>query len=123
MHDDCSPIDADTERLLEATYERATRIEPQLRRFARVLADLGAPVPAAWASQHDLDTVQFGGLTAAQFDRLLCLLEDLAANRPVTVTIVRGGPTLFDPGPPSGPVTPPATSSVHMLVPTLTVPK
>lgn len=127
MHDDHDPIDDnpidanpgfnDTAQLLEQVYERVTRIEPQLRRFARVLNDLGMPVPAQWASQDDLDNVAFSNLTTRQFDRLVCLLEDLAANRPVTVTVVRGGPTLFDPGPPTGPVAVPVTSSVHMVVP------
>ncbi|MEN9506566.1 MAG: hypothetical protein RI958_2492 [Actinomycetota bacterium] len=117
MSDDHTPIDDETAQMLEHVYVRATRIEPQLRRFSRVLADLGLPVPADWASQDDLSTVSFADLTVTQFDRLLCLFEDLAANRPISVTVVRGGPTLFDPGPPSGPVSPPSTSSVHMVVP------
>jgi hypothetical protein len=56
-------------------------------------------------------------LDATQFDRLLCLLEDLADGRPVNIVITRGGPTLFDPGAPSGPVRPSVPSSVHMVVP------
>lgn len=103
--------------LLEAAHLRMMRIEPQLRRFSRALADLGMPVPADWASQDDPDVVQFQSLTPKQFDRLLCLLEDLAAGRTVQVTIVRGGPTLFDPGAPTGPVPAPTSSSVHMVVP------
>jgi hypothetical protein len=117
MDDDQTPLDDETEQMLEQAYVRLTRIEPQLRRFSRVLADLGLPVPADWASQDDLESVGFASLTVKQFDRLLCLFEDLAANRPITVTVVRGGPTLFDAGPPSGPVAPPAPSSVHMVVP------
>ena len=66
-------------------------------------------MPADWATQDDLETVHFGDLTARQFDRLVCLLEDLAAGRPVTV--VRGGPTLFSAGTPAGPVSPPAAPS------------
>jgi hypothetical protein len=116
MNNDDDLIESATE-VLEAEYLRAATIEPQLRRFARALADIGAPVPAGWATQTDPATVCFGDLTARQFDRLLCLLEDLAANRPISVTIARGGATLFDPGPPAGPVAPPVVSSVHMVVP------
>lgn len=103
--------------VLSAAYERMMRIEPQLRRFARALGDLGMPVPADWATQDTIDRVDFASLTARQFDRLINLLEDIAARRPVSVTVVRGGPTLFDPGAPAGPVAPPAPSSVHMVVP------
>jgi hypothetical protein len=105
------------DELLAQTYERMMRIEPQLRRFERALGDLGMPVPADWATQDDLETVDFKSLTARQFDRLICLMEDLAARREVRVTIVRGGPTLFDPGAPAGPVAPATPSSVHMVVP------
>ena len=35
--------------VLQAEYDRMMRVEPQLRRFARALADLGAPVPADWS--------------------------------------------------------------------------
>ena len=109
-------LTAATDAVMAATYERMMRIEPQLRRFARALGDLGLPVPADWATQDDLETVHFGDLTARQFDRLVCLLEDLAAGRPVTV--VRGGPTLFSAGTPAGPVSPPAApSTVHIVVP------
>ena len=103
-------------KVLQAEYDRMMRVEPQLRRFARALADLGAPVPADWATQHD-DKVEFAPLTPKAFDRLLCLLEDLAANRPITVTVHRGGPTLFHPGPPPNPTPPPARPSIHMVVP------
>lgn len=102
--------------VLEAAHLRMVRIEPQLRRFARAAADLGLPVPADWASQDDPDLVEFRSLTAKQFDRLLCLLEDLAARRTVHVTVVHGGPTLFDPGAPTGPA-PAPVSPVHMVVP------
>lgn len=109
---------AEMDAVMAATYERMFRIEPQLRRFARALGDLGLPVPADWATQDHLDTVQFGDLTARQFDRLVCLLEDLAAGRNVHVTVVRGGPSLFSAGSPAGPVAPPsAPSTVHIQVP------
>jgi hypothetical protein len=103
--------------LLEAAHLREMRIEPQLRRFARALADLGAPVPKEWATQDDPDVVALKPLTPKQFDRLICLFEDLAAGRPVHITVMRGGPTLFDPGAPSGPSPSPVSSSVHMVVP------
>ena len=103
--------------VLEAAHARVMCIEPQLRRFARALADLGAPVPAEWATQDDADLVQFGSLKPKQFDRLICLIEDLAANRPIHVTITRGGPTLFDPGAPAGPIARPVPSTVHLVVP------
>lgn len=107
----------EVEAVLAAAHERMMRIEPQLRRFARAMADLGAPVPADWATQPASDTVEFGSLTPKQFDRLLCLMEDLAAHRPIHVTVMHGGPTLFDPGAPTGPVAGPAPSSVHLVVP------
>lgn len=103
--------------VLDAEYQRAMCIEPQLRRFARAMADIGAPVPKDWATQDDTDMVSFGSLTPKQFDRLICLMEDIAAHRPITVTVMRSGPTLFDPGVPAGPVAPPVVSSVHMAVP------
>lgn len=106
-----------TNEVLDAEYLRITRIEPQLRRFARAMADLGAPVPRDWATEGDPEVVKFGSLSPKVFDRLLCLMEDLAANRPITVTVMRGGPTLFDPGAPAGPVAPSFVSSVHMVVP------
>ena len=109
-------LTAEMDAVMAAAYERMMRIEPQLRRFARALGDLGLPVPADWATQDDLETVRFGDLTARQFDRLLCMLEDLAAGR--AITVVRGGPTLFSAGTPAGPVAPPpAPSSVHIVVP------
>lgn len=105
------------EDVLENEYVRITRLEPRMRRFQRVMKDLLATVPADWASIADDESVDFGSLTAAQFDRLLCLLEDIAMNRPIQITIVRGGPNLFDPGAPLGPTSGPQTSSVHMTVP------
>lgn len=114
---DTPEIAADTDALLQAAYDRMMRVEPQLRRFARVIGDLGLPVPEDWATQDDGDRVTFGQLTTHQFDRLLCLLEDIAARRPVQVTITRGGPTLFDPGAPAGPAVRPVASTVHLAVP------
>lgn len=113
-HDDVLGM---TEKTLEAEYLRVTRLEPRLRRFQRVMKDLLAAVPADWATINDDETVDFASLTPAQFDRLLCLLEDIAANRPIQVTIVRGGPNLFGPGAPLGPMVVPPTSSIHMTVP------
>lgn len=114
---DHDPVFDETERLLEAEYLRVMRIEPRLRRFVRALTELGAPVPADWATTADGESFDFTALTSKQFDRLVCLVEDLAANRPITVTIQRGGPTLFDPGAPTGPSVSPTTSSIHIVVP------
>jgi len=47
----------------------------------------------------------------------VCLLEDIAADRPVQVTLLRGGPSLFDVGPPQGPTPAHVPSTVHMVVP------
>ena len=113
LPDPLHQIDAD----LAAHYEWATRIEPRLRRFDRVARDLGLDVPADWVDHSAPDVVRLGALSAAQFDRLLCLFEDLAEGRPVNVVITRGGPNLFDPIAPQGPVQPAVPSSVHMVVP------
>lgn len=91
-------------------------VAPQLRRMRRALTDLGAPVPDQWVAEDD-GTFRFTALTAQQFDRLVCLFEDLAEGRPVHVTVMSGGDRLFDPGAPSGPVAEPRVSSVHMVVP------
>jgi hypothetical protein len=115
MTDDNSVLD-ETQQVLEAEYLRMVRIEPLLRRASRALTDLGAPVPKEWATTDDGETFNLASLSAPAFDRLVCLLEDLAANRPITVTITRGGPTLFDPGPPTGPTAPHVQSSVHIVV-------
>jgi hypothetical protein len=115
MHDQ-PDLPHELDEVLNATYDRVMRVESQLRRFARAMVDIGAPVPADWATQ-DGDVVDFKALTPKQFDRLICLVEDIAARRPIHVTIMRGGPTLFDPGVPAGPVVQPAQASVHMQVP------
>jgi hypothetical protein len=106
-----------SEAAIEAEYRRAMVVEPRQRRLARVVADLGLPVPADWATVNDDGTVEFLPLTAAEGDRLLCLLEDIAANRPVQVIVTRGSATLFEPGAPAGPVPAPHPSSVHVVVP------
>jgi hypothetical protein len=106
-----------SEAAIEAEYRRAMVIEPRQRRLTRVLADLGLSVPAGWATVNEDGTVDFSTLAERQADQLLCLLEDIAANRPVQVIITRGGPSLFDPGAPAGPMPAPVTSSVHVVVP------
>lgn len=111
--DPLNQLDAD----LAAHYEWATTIEPRLRRFSRVARDLGIDLPADWVDHSDPQVVRLAPLSATQFDRLLCLLEDLHEGRPVNVIITRGGPTLFDPGAPAGPVVPAVPSSAHMVVP------
>lgn len=106
-----------SEEAIDAEYRRAMVIEPRMRRLQRALGDLGLPVPADWVTPNDDGTVDFSTLSERQFDQLLCLFEDIAANRPIEVIITRGGPTLFDPGAPAGPVPAPAQSSVHVVVP------
>lgn len=109
------------EAALHEQFHRATAIDPRVRRFSRALADLGLPVPADWATVEQgvegADAVTFGSLSWATFDRLLCLLEDLAEGRPVQVTVMKGGPTLFDPGSAPAPYVERTASTVHMQVP------
>lgn len=102
---------------IESSYHRTMRWEPRLRRAARALADLGAPVSADWIMLDDAGVAHFAPLDATVFDRLVCLLEDIAAQRPVEVTVLRGGPTLFGAGAPPAPAPVPAPSSVHLVVP------
>lgn len=105
--------------MLEQQYRQAITVEPRVKRLRRAIRDLGLPVPTDWVDHTDPDVVRFGHLTAAQFDHLVQLLEDVAANRPVLVSIQRGGPNLFDGGAPSGPITvnAPHASSIHITVP------
>lgn len=102
---------------LAARYQWATTIEPRLRRFYRLARDLGIDLPANWVDHSDPQVARLEPLSTTQFDRLLCLFEDLLDGRPVNVIITRGGPTLFDPGAPAGPVVPAVPSSAHMVVP------
>lgn len=118
----CPPDDewselADIAAVTEQEYLRTQRFDPRLRRAVRALIELDAPVPGDWVRLDDEGNASFCELPAAAFDRLVCLLEDLAEGRPVTVTVMRGGPSLFDPGTPSGPTATPPVSSVHLAVP------
>ena len=114
---------------IEASYGRSQRRDPLRRRALMALSDLGAPVRPSWIRLAS-DPVRpswirlasdgrasFGDLTPEAFDKLVCLLEDLAARRPTNVFFVRCGPTLFDPGGPEGPAEPPPTSTVHLSIP------
>lgn len=112
-----NPLDVEINDVLAAALRRINTIDPQMRRFQRSLADLGMPVPSEWAEVQADETVTFSSLTLTQFDRLIRLLEDLADHRPITVTVVQGGASLFDPGAPHGPVATPRPSTVHMVVP------
>jgi hypothetical protein len=56
-------------------------------------------------------------LDSTQFDRLLCLLGDLAEGRSVNIVVTLGGSKPVDPGAPAGPLRPSVPSSVHMVVP------
>jgi hypothetical protein len=110
-------LEAMTNEVLEAALHRINVIEPQLRRFAASLGDLGLPVPRNWAEVLPDGSVTFSSLSLTHFDRLIRMLEDLALSRPITVTVVQGGANLFDAGAPQGPVATPTRSSVHMVVP------
>lgn len=105
------------DEVLRTTQHRMQVVEPQLRRFARAVIDLGLPVPADWATQGDDCSVSFSALTTKQFDAMIRLLEDIAANRPIVITRGQSGPTLFDPGSAVGPAPAPVVSTVHMSVP------
>lgn len=96
---------------------RAVAVDPRLRRFTRALADLGMPVPADWATSSDATRVEFADLSWHVFDRLVCLMEDLADHRPVAVVVAPSGPTLFDPGAASGPTTTSSGAGLHIVVP------
>jgi len=106
----------EADEVLRAARHRMNTIEPQLRRFARAVADLALPVPPNWV-EHDHQQVTFSALSPRQFDELIRLLEDLAANRSIFVTRPPGGTALFDVGPAVGPAPAPVVSSVHMSVP------
>jgi hypothetical protein len=114
--DPLAALALEADLVLQATQRRMQTIEPQLRRFARAAADLGLPVPADWVA-HDDHEVTFSSLTPRQFDAMIRLLEDIAANRPIVVTRGQTGPSLFDVGPAVGPAPTPFVSSVHMSVP------
>lgn len=109
-------------QVLAAAYRHERIVAPQMRRFARAMADLGLPVPADWATvggdPADPGTrVSFGELSLRTFDRLVCLLEDIADGRPVEVTVMEGGPTLFGPANPPLPLPAPTTPDIHLRVP------
>lgn len=106
---------------LAAVYRHERVVSPQLRRLTRAIADLGLPLPSDWArADGDPDDpatmVSFGALSLRTLDHLVRVLEDVAANRPVEITIVQGGPTLFGPAAPPPPAPVPPTSDVHMRV-------
>lgn len=100
MHDDhdahrASPDDlsalASAAEVVEQSYVTVMRHEPQLRRFARALEDLRLPVPRTWARFEDENTVSFTSITAAQFRRLINVLEHIADTHPA--------PPVSGPGP------------------------
>ncbi len=102
---------------VQRAFLNDTRYTPRLRRALRALSDLSAPVPEDWITVDDDGNATFATLPAQAFDRLVCLLEDLAEHRPVEVTVVRTGPTLFGPIAPRGPTNSvPAPSSVHPVI-------
>lgn len=101
---------------LQRAYLDEHRWQPRLRRAVTALERLGLPVPADWIALDDTGLATFAPLPARVFDRLLCVLEDLADDRPINVTVVRSGPTLFDPGAPEGPVAASTPSTVHPVI-------
>jgi len=116
LPDPLAALAHEADQVVRAARHRMQTIEPQLRRFARAAVDLGLPVPADWAT-HDDEQVTFSALSPRQFDAMIRLLEDIAANRPIVVTRPPGGASLFDVGPAVGPAPAPVVSSVHMSVP------
>ncbi len=114
--DDLSGLDVSAHEA-ESAYLHDTRWSPRLRCALRALADLGVSTPGDWITLDDDGNAIFAPMSAGLFDRLVCLLEDLAEQRPVNVTVARTGPTLFDPGTPEDPTTPtPAPSTVHPVI-------
>jgi hypothetical protein len=102
---------------LQRHYLDEMRWHPRLRRAKRALADLGVAVPVDWIRLDDHGNATFTELPNRVFDHLVCLLEDLAEQRPINVTVVRTGPNLFDPGAPEGPTpTAPTQSTVHPVI-------
>jgi hypothetical protein len=114
-HHDLTELDFSTD--VERTFLHEHRWSPRLRRAIRALADLGVSTPSDWITLDDEGNAVFAPMPAKLFDRLVCLLEDLAEQRPVNVTVVRTGPTLFDPGAPTGPTASvPTASTVHPVI-------
>jgi len=68
--------------VLEDTYARVMRQEPQLRGFARAIEDVGLPVPRDWARFQDHDTVTFAPISAKSFRRFINVLEQIAERLP-----------------------------------------
>ena len=68
--------------VLEDTYVRVMRQEPQLRGFARAIEDVGLPVPRDWARFQDHDTVTFTPISAKSFRRFINVLEQIAERLP-----------------------------------------
>ena len=68
--------------VLENTYIRVMRQEPQLRGFGRAIEDVGLPVPRDWARFQDHDIVTFAPISAKSFRRLINVLEQIAERLP-----------------------------------------
>jgi len=68
--------------VLEDTYVRVMRQEPQLRSFGRAIEDVGLPVQCNWARFEDHDTVTFAPISAKSFRRLINVLEQIAERLP-----------------------------------------
>ncbi|CAB4726947.1 MAG: hypothetical protein F2934_12625 [Actinobacteria bacterium] len=68
--------------VLEDTYVRVMRQEPQLRGFGRAIEDVGLPVPRDWARFQDHDTVTFAPISAKSFRRFINVLEQIAERLP-----------------------------------------
>jgi hypothetical protein len=109
-------LPVDLEIALQQQFHRSMAIDPRMRRFARALAELGLPVAADWAEWDGDDGVDFASISWKSFDRMVCLFEDLAAHRPITVIRGQSGPTLFDAGRAPAPLPAPTQSSVHIRV-------
>ena len=67
---------------MEHAYITVMRREPQLRRLARAIDDVGLPVPRDWARFEEDGTVSFAPISAKHFSRLLNVLEQIAERLP-----------------------------------------
>lgn len=112
----------DVQQAMHQAAVQATTADPRKRRLMRAIADLGMPVPDNWVQLEFDDEgnpvqAHFASLSWRALDKLVCLLEDLAENRQITVVHTRSGPTLFDEVPMPSPQPARAVSSFHMEVP------
>jgi hypothetical protein len=113
---------SDVRHAMQEASVMATVIDPRMRRLMRAIADIGMQVPDNWVRVETDDEgnpvgASFAPMSWKALDRIVCLFEDIAENRPITVIQQQSGPTLFDPAPPPTPPIPRSATSFHMTVP------